>query len=361
MKDFTRQRAMRRVAAVAACALLATACGNGNGNGDVGDDAEEGDNGEAAAEDSVSWSLPHVFPAGSAINESAEEFAERVADVTDGAVEINVFPDGQLGGDQEIAEGLLRGSVEAAWVNHPVAGIDDRLQLGFMPYIVENYEEADEIFFGDGFIAEHDRDILEENGVVAVGYFENDFRGLTNSEQPIESPDDLSGISIRIPELPAYIELFEAWGAAPQAIPFPELYTALQQGTVDAQDNGIILTFDSNFQEVQDYLTLTNHAYGIGAMAVAEDSWNEISEEHQDAIMEVAAEVSESQRELNRADVDEKVQQLEDEGMEITELTDDQIQEFSDLAADVLENQADAFGQDVIDGLQAEVDQIRNG
>lgn len=363
MKALLLKRPFRGFATAAACFLLLAACGNGDEgeNGDNGDNGDDGDNGEAAAEESVSWDLPHVFPAGSAINQSAEEFADQVTEATDGAIEIHVFPDGQLGGDQEIAEGLLRGNLDMAWVNHPVAGIDDRLQLGFMPYIVENYDEADEIFFGDGYIAEHDRDILEENGVIAVGYFENDFRGLTNSERPIESPDDLSGLSIRIPELPAYIELFQAWGASPQAIPFPELYTALQQGTVDAQDNGIILTFDSNFQEVQDYLTLTNHAYGIGSMAISESAWNDISEEHQDAIRDVAAEISESQRELNRADVDEKRQALEDQGMEVTELTEDQIQEFSDLGREVLENQADSFGQDVIDGLLEEVERIRNG
>lgn len=332
---------MSRVVLAGGMVVLAAGCGGGDGAGDA-----------------TKIRMAHVFPASSAIHKAAEQFAADVDESTDGAVDVTVYPSGQLGGDVEMGEGLINGSLDCAWVNHPAAGMDERLQAGFLPYVVTTYEGADELFYGDGVIAENDRKVLEELGVHALEFYENDFRGLTNSEGPIETPDDLQGLKIRVPELPMYVDLFEAWGAQPLPIAFPELYTALQQGTVDGQDNGVILTFDSKFQEVQDYFTRTNHAYGAGVIACNKETWDSLSDEQQQALEEAADAASESQVEANRASVEEKLQGLADAGVEVYEPTEEELAEFKAASDQVWEQNADAFGAQFLEDVRAAAEEV---
>jgi tripartite ATP-independent transporter DctP family solute receptor len=329
-------------AMLSAGVLVLAGCGSDGGGG-----------GASGAEASTKVRMAHVFPASSVIHEAAEKFADDVAEATDDSLKVTVYPSGQLGGDVEMGEALVNGSLDCAFINHPAAGMDERLQLGFLPYIVTSYEGADALFYGDGVIAQHDRKILDELGVHALEFYENDFRGLTNSVREITSPEDLQGLKIRVPELPMYVDLFKAWGAQPLPIAFPELYTALQQGTVDGQDNGVILTFDSKFQEVQKYFTRTNHAYGAGVIACSQKLWDSLSAEQQEALTSAAEAASEQQVADNRATVEEKLQGLKDAGIKVTEPTAEQIERFKAASDKVWKQNADVFGQDVLDEVRA--------
>ena len=319
----------------------------------IGAMALAGCGGGGAAEEGTSVRMAHVFPASSVIHEAAETFGEEVATATDGSLNVTVYPSGQLGGDVEMGEGLVNGSLDCGWLNHPAAGMDDRLQAGFLPYIVTTYEGSDALFYGDGVIAQRDREVLDELGVHALEFYENDFRGLTNSVHEVTSPGDLEGLKIRVPELPMYVELFEAWGAQPLPIAFPELYTALQQGTVDGQDNGIVLTFDSKFGEVQDFFTRTNHAYGAGVIACSNELWESLSADEQAAMEEAAKKASAQQVEANRAAVEDKLQGLKDAGVEVTELNADQIEAFKAASDKVWEANVDVFGAEFLDEVRA--------
>lgn len=327
---------------VAAGLVFLAGCGGGNGG----------------SGDATKVRMAHVFPASSAIHEAAEQFASDVDEATNGGVDVTVYPSGQLGGDVEMGEGLVNGSLDCAWVNHPAAGMDDRLQAGFLPYVVTSYEGADELFYGDGVIAENDRKVLEELGVHALEFYENDFRGLTNSEQEVRTPDDLQGLKIRVPELPMYVDLFKAWGAQPLPIAFPELYTALQQGTVDGQDNGVILTYDSKFQEVQDYFTRTNHAYGAGVIACSKELWDSLSSGEQQALEDAADAASAAQVEANRASVEEKLQGLEDAGVQIYEPSEEELAQFKAASDKVWEQNAEIFGAEFLDEVRAAAEEV---
>lgn len=334
-------------------ALTLSACGGGD---EPADGAAAGGGGGGGGE-SVDLRLAHVFPESSPVHEAATTFAEDVETRTDGSVDVTVFPGGALGGDREMGEGLIRGDLDCAMINHPAAGIDPRLQLGFLPYIVSSYDAADELFYGDGLIAQNDREVLDELGVHALAFYENDFRGLTNDQRPVTSPEDLQGLKIRVPELPAYVNLFEAWGAQPLPIAFPELYTALQQGTVDGQDNGVVLTFDSKFQEVQKFFTRTNHAYGAGVLACNNQIWDRLSEEQKTELTEAAEEATRQQVEANRATVEEKLAGLREAGIEVTELTPEQIDEFREVRDDVWGAYEDTFGADFLADLREAADE----
>ena len=307
--------------------------------------------------ESVTLDLAHTFPETSAVHSGATALAERAPDVTDGRVNFTVYPGGQLGGDEEMGAGLSSGDLQCAFIAVAPSGLDDRLQLSFLPYIVTTYEAADEVFFNpEGVIQTNERDVLDELGITMLGFYENDFRGLTNSIRPIESPEDVQGLSFRVPGLPMYVDLFEEWGADPTPIPFPELYTALQQGTVDGQDNGIVLTYNSAFHEVQQYLTLTRHGYGTGNVSCNTDVWESLSEEDQEALSELIDEISLEVTQEVRDSVDERLEELEEDGLEIIELTEEQMAEFVAIRDIIWDAQEDTFGAELLEQLRQESD-----
>lgn len=302
---------------------------------------------------STELNIAHVWPEESAVNDAATSMAESLADATGGSIEARVFPAGQLGGDVEINEGLVNGTQDCAFVNHTTAGIDPRLGVGFLPYIVSDYDEADEIFYGDGIIAEQNTEVLAEHGVVALAYFENDFRAISNDRRPVTAPDDLEGLKIRLPEIDVLLDSFKAWGAQPLAMPLPELYTALQQGTVDGQDNGVVLTVDAKFHEVQDHVTRTNHVYGAGVIACSQKTWDSLTDEQKDALNAAAADASLQQREANRGAVEGSIEELEAAGVEVVELDEEQLAAFEEAGQEVWADYEDVYGAELLDELRA--------
>ncbi|WP_413318053.1 TRAP transporter substrate-binding protein [Agrococcus sp. 1P02AA] len=299
--------------------------------------------------------LAHVFPDSSAVNSGAVAMQEGAPEVTDGRVAFEVFPGAQLGGDEELGAGLASGDVDCAFFASTASGLDPRLQLSLLPYIVTDYEGADAVFFNpDGVLQTNERDTLAGLGISAFGFYENDFRGLTNSVRAISTPTDMEGLSFRVPGLPMYVDLFTAWDAQPVAIPFPELYAALQQGTVDGQDNGIVLSSNSRFDEVQSHLTLTRHAYGMGTLACNTDVWEALSEDDRAALQGLADEVTADMTAEVRASVADKLAELEENGVEVTELDADQMAAFAAVKDEVWAAQESAFGADIIAELRAE-------
>ncbi|AXH96667.1 TRAP transporter substrate-binding protein [Ornithinimicrobium avium] len=335
------------IATMATVALGATACG---GDGGEGSDGAE----------PVTLRVGHVFPASSPIHVAATAWADQVKEETDGRVEISVFPGSQLGSDVEMGEGLQSGTVECGMVNYAAAGIDPRLQLSFMPYIVTGYDGADALFYGDGFVANHDRELLAERGVEVLAFYENDFRGLSNSKHAVHTPADLEGLKLRVPETPMYVDMFKAWGAQPLAMAFSELYTALQQGTVDGQDNGLALTTDSQFGEVQSYMTLTNHAYGTGALACNEDTWAQVGDD-QDTVRAAAETMSVDMRQALRDARPDRMETLKAQGVEVVELTDAEMAEFVKIKEVIWPQFEEVFGTDVIAGLREASEAVAGG
>lgn len=300
----------------------------------------------------------HIFPTSSPVHEAAQQWADQVSEDTDGRVEVKIFPGSQLGSDAEMGEGLKSGSTQCALVNYAAAGMDPKLQLSFLPYIVTDYEGADELFYGDGFVADHDRELLKGLGVETLAFYENDFRGLSNSTREVTSPADLKGLKLRVPETPVYMDMFKEWGASPLAMAFSELYTALQQGTVDGQDNGLMLSTDSKFGEVQKYLTFTNHAYGTGALACNETVWSKVSSDDQEIVKDAAVTMSEDMRTSLRDARDDRLEMLDEQGVKVTELSDSQMAEFAKIKDVIWPEVESVFGKDVMEGLAEASDEV---
>lgn len=329
----------------AALALTLTACGGNSGEeGSAGSTMRLG---MVAANDSVQ-------------HKAAQMFAEKVTEYTDGALKINVFPAGQIGSDEALGQDMSRGDLEFGFINQgSMAGMDQLLDFHYLPYIVTNYAQADELYFGDGVIPTTMTETLAKHDIRALGWVELEFRGLSNSKSEVTTPDQVQGLKVRVPGSAAINSLFQTLGAQPVTVPFPELYTALQQKTVDGQENGLIITTDNRFQEVNKFYTMTRHVYATGTIAISEKTWQALPAEQQEAVQRAADEASEWEVAEERKLTETVIEKARGEGVTVTELSDEQLAAFVAEGQKVWTEMESVYGKDKIDALRAEVDAVQ--
>lgn len=298
--------------------------------------------------------LAHVFPEITTVGAAAKEFADLVGQRTDGRITVSVFPAGQLGGDEAIGRELGRGSIDLAFVNpNSLVGLDPLFDFHILPYIATDYDAVDAIFYNpDGIIQQTLSATLERHGMKAIGYFENDFRGISNDRHTVASVADLQGLKLRVVPSQTLTLFFEKAGANVITLPFPELFTALQQGTVDGQENGAILTWQSQFFETQDYFTVSNHSYVMSTITASEDLWDSLAEEDRQIFLQTAQEVGTKQVQRNREVREQALKELMEKGVEVTELTPEQFAEFRALGEQVWEELTPVYGQERMDQLR---------
>lgn len=342
MKTINR-RLKASLSVVSALALAASlaACGGSNSAGD-------GDGGGP----SVTMSLGHVFPDGSAIDNAADAFAANVKKKTDGKVTINVFPGGQIGSDEEMATALNSGTQEAAILSVGSSGFGDRVQLQNIPYIVSSFDEADKVYYGDGFMAKWDRETMEKNGIHGLEFVENGFRGLSNSKHKVELPADVAGLKVRAPSSDLIIDIFANWKSKAVAIPFPELYTALEQGTVDGQENGVTLFNDSKLYEVQKYYTDTRYTYATALFVVSKSVWDGLSADQQKILDDESVAASLEQRKQVRAQSESALEDLKGK-IDVTVPTAEQFVAWRESVKPIWDDARKKFGADAFDKLMA--------
>lgn len=187
-------------------------------------------------------------------------FAKDVDSASKGRIKVELYPNGQLGSDRELCEGVQMGTIQMAIPStSALAGFDKRIQVLDLPYLFTTRKAAFDAV--DGELGQKLNSYLAKKGFEVLGYQENGFRHVTNSKRPIKSPADLKGLKIRTMENPMHIAFFKELGANPTPMSWGELYTALQQGTVDAQENPYAMIDDGKFYEVQKYVSETGHLF----------------------------------------------------------------------------------------------------
>lgn len=336
------------------CVLLLSAaifsgCGD-SGNGDGG-----GGGGEV-----LNCSLGSVAAETSVQIEAAKMFADKVNEYTNGAVVISVFPAGQIGSDESMAEDLERGNLEFCFLNQgSCAGLDQMLDIHYLPFIARNYEEADAIYYGDGVIPTTLKETLAKHNITVLGWYENEFRGLSNSKKEVKTVDDLKGLKLRVPGSAAIKSFFTEAGAQTVTVAMPELYTALQQHTVDGQDNGVLITHDNKLEENNKYYTYLKHVYAMSAICVSDATWDKVSDENKDAIIKAAGEAQEWQIQATRDQIDEYLKEMAGNGIVIHEPTDEELATFQDAADRTWEDMKSVYGEEKIEALKEEVAAVR--
>lgn len=309
---------------------------------------------QASAAEDVKLRLAHVFPAHSSVGEAADRFAQLAAERSNGRIEITVFPNGQLGGDDAIGRELVRGTIQLALVNpNSMVGMDPLFDFHLLPYIATNYEEVDRIFYGDTNILHTTlNETLERHKLKVLGYFENDFRAVSNSKHPIHNVDDLKSLKLRVVPSQSLKLFFQKAGSQAIVLPITDVFTALQQGTVDGQENGVILTHQGRFFEAQKFVTLLNHSYVMSTVAASQRAFDKLSPEDQALLSEIGDEIGKWQVQRNRENVAGALAAFKEAGIEVVEPTPEAIEEFRKLANEVWTELTPVYGEERIAALR---------
>ena len=269
------------------------------------------------------WAAPkHVIRFATAIEPDSHYangmryFKERLEAATKGEVEVQLFYSGQLGGERDMFEGLGMGTLEMTITSSaPLINFSPSFKVFDLPFIVTDREKAFKVF--DGPIGREILDSADKSGVRALGFWENGFRNITNSKRPILKPADLQGIKIRTMENPIHMKLFETLGAFPTPMAWGELFLALQQGTVDGQENPLIIIQTSKYSEVQKYLTLSGHVYAPAVVSIGKQYFESLPPEIQAAVVKSEEEARIWEREFCIQKDQELADILAKEGFEI--------------------------------------------
>lgn len=311
-----------------------------------GSDSEGSSDGGSG--DSVTLKLAHTGSETHQYHTASEKFKELVEEKTDGEITVEIHPNATLGGEGEAVEQVMDGSLEMTTVapDSNFSNTVPEMNVFGIPYLFEDRDHAYSTL--DGEIGDELLALAEEHNMKGLGWWEIGFRHLSNNSTEIVTPEDAEGLQIRVQPSPVWEEHMRAIGASPTPVDFNELYSALDQGVVDGQENPLPTIDSMKFYEVQQYISLTGHTYNPAITVMNLDTWNELSEEHQQAVQEATQETSEYHREMLAEKEEEIIQMLEDEGVTITE---PDRAAFREATSDV-KNAVDEVPQDLIERIE---------
>lgn len=262
--------------------------------------------------------LGHGTATDSLYHIGAQKFKEILEKKSNGQFDVQLFSDGKLGQDRDLIEGIKMGTIQMGMIGvEPLTNVAPKLKAANLPYIFKDRATAYKVLDGD-IGKEMVADLPKLQGNRILGYFENGFRNVTNSKREIITPKDMSGLKIRTPQSPVSLSIFKALGANPTPMSFGELYTALEQGTVDGQENPLALIVSSKLYEVQKFVSLTNHIYSPMVLIISELTFSKLSPEQQKMIQESVDEAKKYERDFSAEQESKLVKELESKGVKVT-------------------------------------------
>jgi len=288
----------------------------------------------------------HVLAPSHPYNLGAIKFKETLEANSPQPVKVEIFPSSQLGSERDLTEGMQLGTIDIAIVPGVIANFAPKMRVLDLPYIFRDREHTYKVL--DGEIGKELASGLPSVGLRLLAYWENGFRQITNNKRPIYTPEDLKGIKIRVPENKAYLKTFEKWGANVITMSFGELYVALQQGTVDGQENPLAIIDTNKFYEVQKYLSLTSHLYCPAQVLISEITWKKLSPEMQEAVVKAAEEARDYERQLLFERDSSYLANLKDHGIQVNKVDLDKFRSVAKPVWDEYENELGEY----IDAIQ---------
>lgn len=250
-----------------------------------------------------------------------KEFAKLVEEKTDGRYKVEVYSGGQLGDEKSVIEQMQLGTMDLARTNAvPLAEFSKEIGVLQMPYIFKDEEHKWNVLNGE--VGEEILGTLESANIVGLTYYDSGNRSFYNSKQPVESPEDMAGLKIRVQQSALFVDLVEALGASATPMAYDEVYSALQTGVIDGAENNYPSYYSSNHYEVAKYFTLDNHS-GVPEVLMASKSlWDKLSDEDKAAFKEAAIESQTAQREAWDNLTEESKKAIEDAGNEVVVIED---------------------------------------
>ena len=361
------QRARHRLTrwpllALASLALVIAACGDDDAPDDAedtdaaeeaeedADDADDADDAEADAADgeSYSWQLAETHQEDYPTTQADIWFADELRERTDGRIDIEVFSDSQLGEEADVLEQVQLGAIEMTRTSaSPISEFVDDWSVFSLPYVFD-----DEDHMWNFLLSEDGDELLEglrEGSFYGLAYYDSGARNIYTTDTPVEHPDDLQGQNIRVQPGSVPADMIEALGGSPVVMDFGEVYSGLETGVIDGAENNEPSYVSTGHYEVAPYYMLNGHSRVPEVLLIAEDIWDQLSEDDQELVREVAQESIDVQRELWDAEVEESFAAAEEAGSEIIEVDTEPFQEAVEPLLD--EFRAD-YG-DVFDAIDA--------
>ncbi len=283
---------------------------------------------------------------------AAQKFEEVLKAETGDAFEFKHFPSSGLGGEREVIEGLQLGTIEATIVSSgtlanfvPDTGVFD------IPFLFRDLEHARAVL--DGPIGQEILAKFDNVGLHGLAWGEQGFRHITNNRNPIHTPADAEGLKLRTMENPVHLAAFNAMGAAPTPMAWPEVISSLQQGVIDGQENPLSVIVSVKLDEVQKYLTLSGHVYSPAMLLVSKPFWEGLDETQKAAFEKAAAAASEAMRSYVDNVETSGVETLKDRGMEINALSMDEKAAFQESISAAYEGYYETYGKDLVNAIVA--------
>jgi tripartite ATP-independent transporter DctP family solute receptor len=301
----------------------------------------------AAAQTTLRIAVPD--PVGSSVGRAATRFAELVDEKTGGEVRFEVFPDGVLfGGDQnaavnQLGSGSLDGLILASSV---YASFEPRMNAISLPYLFADYDQLQAYLQGEPgteLLAS-----LERFSIKGLGFFLRTFRDVTTRDTAITTAEDFADLTLRVPNNPLFVGLFEALGANPTPMAFSEVYSALQLGAIDGQENPVEVPFNNQFFEVQGHLNITQHVADSFLVALSSSAWDRIPEDWRDEVEAAADEmIAEHDAEEIAAEAD-IIAQLEERGMQVNRFAEGELERVQAIARGIYPQFEEQIGAEFV-------------
>lgn len=285
----------------------------------------------------------HVF------HQTALKIKELLEEYSSGTMSLDIYANSTLGDERELAESLEMGTVDMCIAaTAPLSGLSSILDVFSFPYLFQNTDQVYNVLMGD-LGQEIFAPLEEEHGLKYFGPINLGFRSMTNNDHPIVTPEDCKGLRMRTLESNICVESLAKLGIDAVSMSFAELFTALQTGAVDAQENPISVTYSSRFYEVQKYLSLTEHFYPVCPVFISTITWDSLTEEQQSWVNDAVMEAIEWAWDESADQIEELLLGLEDNGMEINEVDKDA---FIEVTKSIYDDYADEYG-DLVSRIQA--------
>ena len=356
--------AMAMTATMAGCGLAATTAPDNSSNNDSTNDSTKSDNTEVGTYGSSAETQGKTNPIVVKISNGAGEtspgvkaqlsvFAPMVENNSKGNIGVEVYSGAQLGDDTTATEMVVAGQLE---INNtstaPLVGYVPELGIFDIPFLFADEAEADKVLASE--VGDYLNAKLADKGIINLAWNENGFRELTNSKHAVATVADVAGLKIRTMENKFHQELWNSLGATATPMSSSELYTALEQGTVDGEENPVANFYSYQFQEVQKYITMSNHIYSPFLFDMSKKIWDTYDADTQAILTEAAKAFGEEEKKINRQAAADNLQScIDDYGMEVTYLTDDAKAEFVAKTAHIQDMIAKDTGAEIMDLLAA--------
>ena len=292
------------------------------------------------------------------VSAGVDAMSECLQAASDGSMKLRGFYNGQLGDDAEATQSVRSGSIEMVVTGAAaIGGIEPAMSALELPFLFTSDWEVDGIMTGPYF--DHLAEKMPQHGLILLSIWENGFRNTTNSKHAIDSVEGFKGLNFRVMQNPVFIDTFRRLGANPVPMAFGEVFTALETGAVDGQENPIPLIQATKFYEVQKYLTLTRHAYSPTPVLMSKSVWDELNADEQTLVRDCAAYAREPQIERSREVANAALEELRAEGMEISELPMAEFEKLLAVVEPVYEANMESVGKENFDLLMSELNKLR--